>query len=142
MILASLLTVVLASLTGTTSADQIVYDAIHNATGIAGTWSSGAQNVLTGPVSFSFANIWFDLFYLTSFVSQGFANPANMSFTYPPTTGVSYSLCVFSPPLSSGRCFIIVLVQMMGSMRFHGIGSIAMVCEVLSFSRSYALIHR
>lgn len=64
MILASLLTVVLASLTGTTSAqDQIFYDATHNATGIAGTWSSGAQNVLTGPVSF----LW-QTFGSTSFI--------------------------------------------------------------------------
>ena len=53
MILASLLIVVLASLTGTASAQaQIVYDSIHNATSIVGTWSSGAQNVMTGPVSF------------------------------------------------------------------------------------------
>lgn len=49
---------------------QIVYDAEHNATVIVGTWSSGSQHVLTG---------------------AGFANPANQSFTYPKTTGVSYS---------------------------------------------------
>jgi len=72
MILTSLLTAVLVSLTGTSSAQQspIVYDSIHNVTPIGGTWSSGSQNVLTGP---------------------GFANPANMSFTYPKTTGLSYS---------------------------------------------------
>ena len=34
----------------------------------------------------------FDLF----FPPQNFANPRNMSFTYPKTTGISYSLCVFS----------------------------------------------
>jgi hypothetical protein len=37
---------------------------------LIGTWSSGSQKVQTGP---------------------GFANPANLSFTYPPTTGISYS---------------------------------------------------
>ena len=96
MILASLLTVVLASFIGTTSAQaQIVYDSIHNATTLVGTWSSGAQNVMTGPVSFLLIRpLLFD-----SFVSQSFANPANMSFNYPLTTGVSYSLCVFSLPL-------------------------------------------
>jgi len=37
---------------------------------LTGTWASGAKNVLTG---------------------SGFANPANQTFTYPSTTGVSYS---------------------------------------------------
>jgi hypothetical protein len=37
---------------------------------LVGTWSSGSKNVVTGP---------------------GFASPANTSFTYPSTTGVSYS---------------------------------------------------
>jgi len=37
---------------------------------IVGTWSSGSKNVVTGP---------------------GFASPSNTSFTYPPTTGISYS---------------------------------------------------
>ena len=96
MILASLLTVVLAaSFIGTTAQQvPIVYDSIHNATDLQGTWSSGAQNVVTGPVSF--------LMIQTSFtwplVSQSFANPSNMSFNYPKTTGISYSLCVFSLP--------------------------------------------
>jgi len=48
----------------------IVYDAIHNATVIYGTWATGAMNVVTGP---------------------GFANPANETFSYPLTTGMSYS---------------------------------------------------
>jgi len=61
-----LLTISLAS----TSSAQTVYDETHNATTIVGTWSTGSQHVITGP---------------------GFANPANQSFTYPPTTGVSYS---------------------------------------------------
>jgi len=37
---------------------------------LVGTWSSGSKNVVTGP---------------------RFATPANTSFTYPPTTGISYS---------------------------------------------------
>ncbi|KAG8214836.1 chaperone for protein-folding within the ER, fungal-domain-containing protein [Butyriboletus roseoflavus] len=48
----------------------IVYDLAHNVTVLYGTWSSGSQNVITGP---------------------SFAQPANESFTYPPTTGMSYS---------------------------------------------------
>jgi len=51
-------------------AQDIVYDAEHNATTIVGTWSSGSKAVKTG---------------------SGFANPANQSFNYPRTTGVSYS---------------------------------------------------
>lgn len=43
---------------------------IASPTLLVGTWSSGSKNVVTGP---------------------GFATPANTSFTYPPTTGVSYS---------------------------------------------------
>jgi len=65
MILTSLLTVVLVSFTGTTSAQQtIIYDSIHNVTAITGTWSSGNKVVLTGPVSFVFGKF----FGSTSFV--------------------------------------------------------------------------
>ncbi|KAI1789997.1 chaperone for protein-folding within the ER, fungal-domain-containing protein [Ganoderma leucocontextum] len=46
------------------------YSAAHNVTPISGTWSSGSKKVITG---------------------SGFANPANMTFTYPPVTGVSYA---------------------------------------------------
>ncbi|OBZ71260.1 Protein rot1 [Grifola frondosa] len=49
---------------------QIVYDSAHNTTPIIGTWSTGSKQVSTG---------------------SGFANPANESFIYPKTTGVSYS---------------------------------------------------
>lgn len=71
MLLPSLLTplFVLALASGSL-AQAIVYDAAHNATTIVGTWSSGSQAVRTG---------------------AGFANPANQSFTYPKTTGISYS---------------------------------------------------
>ena len=68
MILASLFTLVLASFIGPTSSQQIVYDAIHNATTIVGTWSSGAKNVLTGPVSFLLVrSLLFDLFCVPGF---------------------------------------------------------------------------
>jgi len=53
-----------------TLAQQVVLDAIHNATSLTGTWSSGSRHVLTGP---------------------SFANPAKQTFNYPPTTGLSYS---------------------------------------------------
>jgi hypothetical protein len=49
---------------------DIQFNAAHNATSIAGTWSSGSKKVLTGP---------------------GFCNPASSTFTYPATAGISYS---------------------------------------------------
>jgi len=52
------------------TAQNIVYDTIHNVTTLLGTWSSGSGNVRTG---------------------VGFANPANWTFDYPKTTGISYS---------------------------------------------------
>jgi hypothetical protein len=69
MILTPLIGLVLASLAPSVSS-QIQYDAIHNATAITGTWSSGSKAVMTG---------------------AGFANPSNKSFTYPKVTGISYS---------------------------------------------------
>lgn len=69
-LLSPLFALLLPLLVQAQSQTPIVYDSIHNATTIVGTWSSGSQAVLTG---------------------AGFANPANQSFTYPKTTGVSYS---------------------------------------------------
>ncbi|TFK74723.1 hypothetical protein BDN72DRAFT_628457 [Pluteus cervinus] len=70
MILSPLLCLVLAFLAPLINAQAIVYDAIHNATSLVGTWSSGSRAVSTGP---------------------GFANPANQTFNYPTNTGISYS---------------------------------------------------
>ena len=98
MILSSLLTLVLASFTGSTSA--IVFDSEHNYTSITGTWSSGSKNVMTGPVSLFLKKLGSTLFCLTSML-QGFANPLNQTFTYPSTTGIAYSLCVSSLSLDS-----------------------------------------
>ncbi|KAG6902421.1 hypothetical protein C0995_000347 [Termitomyces sp. Mi166 len=70
MILTPLLCLTIASLAPSAYSQDIVYDIAHNATNIVGTWSSGSKQVLTGP---------------------GFANPANQSFAYPKTTGISYS---------------------------------------------------
>jgi hypothetical protein len=50
--------------------EVVVLDNIHNVTSIEGTWSSGSQHVLTG---------------------AAFVNPAESTFTYPPTAGMSYS---------------------------------------------------
>ena len=62
---------------------------------------SGVQNItMMGPMTFLL--VW----SLTSFVSQDFANPANMLFNYPLTTGVSYSLCVFSASKPFGSMLI------------------------------------
>ncbi|TFK83928.1 hypothetical protein K466DRAFT_589345 [Polyporus arcularius HHB13444] len=68
MFLASIFAVALAALPSTLA--QADYTAAHNVTPISGTWSSGSKKVVTGP---------------------GFANPANMTFNYPPVTGVSYA---------------------------------------------------
>ncbi|KAJ7116304.1 chaperone for protein-folding within the ER, fungal-domain-containing protein [Mycena epipterygia] len=68
MFSAPLMALVLAA--STAVAQDIVYDSIHNATPIVGTWSSGSQHVIPG---------------------AGFANPAQESFVYPNTTGVGYS---------------------------------------------------
>jgi hypothetical protein len=65
----SSLTTVALALSQNTGAD-IVYDTLHNVTSLYGTWSTGAGNVVTG---------------------SNFAQPAEVSFTYPPTTGVSFS---------------------------------------------------
>ncbi|KAJ3518192.1 hypothetical protein NLJ89_g36 [Agrocybe chaxingu] len=75
MILTTLFALALASLAPTVSAQldangPIRYDLEHNVTTIVGTWSTGSKAVVTG---------------------SGFANPAQMTFTYPKTTGVSYS---------------------------------------------------
>jgi len=70
MIITPCIWLVLASLAPSVLTQNIVYDSIHNATPIIGTWSSGSKSVVTG---------------------AGFANPANMSFNYPPVTGISYS---------------------------------------------------
>ncbi|KAF8877160.1 chaperone for protein-folding within the ER, fungal-domain-containing protein [Gymnopilus junonius] len=119
MLLTSILTVVLASLARTTFAqDQfgpIVYDSIHNATSIYGTWSSGGKAVLTGP---------------------GFADPANMTFTYPKTTGISYSFTEdgfyeisryrFNSNGSEPTCITGVIVWVHGTYTLNANGSISM----------------
>ncbi|KAJ7650597.1 chaperone for protein-folding within the ER, fungal-domain-containing protein [Roridomyces roridus] len=66
----SVLLVAAIGLASSASAQDIVYDSIHNFTAITGTWSSGSQHVVPGP---------------------GFANPAQETFQYPNTTGVGYS---------------------------------------------------
>ncbi|KAL0573181.1 Reversal of tor2 lethality [Marasmius crinis-equi] len=59
-----------ATLAAAQSQTPIVYDAIHNATTIVGSWSTGSKAVKNGP---------------------DFANPTNMSFNYPKVTGEAYS---------------------------------------------------
>jgi hypothetical protein len=118
MLLTSLLAVVLAlAFIGTSSAQdaQIVLDPIHNATGLTGTWSSGAKNVMTG---------------------AGFANPHNMSFTYPLTTGISYSFTGdgyyeisryrFTSNGSHPTCITGVVVWVHGTYTLNPNGSITM----------------
>jgi len=118
MILAFLLTVVLAlAFIGTTSAQeaQAVLDSIHNATFLSGTWSSGAKNVMTG---------------------AGFANPANMSFIYPQTTGISFSFTNngyyessryrFTSNGSHPTCITGVVVWVHGTYTFNPNGSMTM----------------
>jgi len=52
------------------AAQDVVYNSVHNTTSLLGLWSSGSGAVRTG---------------------SGFCNPVNNSFTYPATTGISYS---------------------------------------------------
>ncbi|KAI0727163.1 chaperone for protein-folding within the ER, fungal-domain-containing protein [Fomitopsis betulina] len=66
--LASVFAILLAALP--VLSQDIAYTPVHNATVIYGTWSSGSMGVVTG---------------------SGFANPADESFTYPNTTGISFS---------------------------------------------------
>jgi hypothetical protein len=119
MILASLLTVLLAlAFIDNTSAQdaQIVYDTIHNTSSIVGTWSSGAKRVLTG---------------------AEFANPANMSFRYPNTTGISYSFTHdgfyeisryrFNSNGSNPTCITGVVNWVHGTYTLNPNGSISMV---------------
>lgn len=61
-------------------AQDILFDSAHNATTIIGSWTSGSKDVTAG---------------LRPQTGLGFANPAQMSFTYPTNAGVSYALCVF-----------------------------------------------
>ncbi|KAJ8081185.1 Reversal of tor2 lethality [Marasmius tenuissimus] len=68
--LTPLAALVFATLASAQSQTPIVYDAIHNATTIVGSWSSGSRAVKTG---------------------AEFANPSNKSFTYPKVTGEAYA---------------------------------------------------
>jgi hypothetical protein len=77
-------------LLATSARGQTVYDAAHNVTAITGTWSSGSRNVITGPVSCVFDNSSFPDSSCCGF--KGFATPSQEGFTYPKTTGMSYSL--------------------------------------------------
>jgi len=68
----------------TVAAQDIVYDSIHNVTTLLGTWSSGSEHVVTG---------------------VGFCNPINFTFTYPATTGISYSFTTDVLPDGSAGYF-------------------------------------
>jgi len=88
----------------------------QNLTDIVGTWSSGAQAVVTG---------------------AGFANPENMTFSPPKTTGVSYSFSDdmyyeiaryrFTANASNPACITGVLQWVHGNYTLLNNGSITMV---------------
>ncbi|KZV61781.1 hypothetical protein PENSPDRAFT_592351 [Peniophora sp. CONT] len=63
-------TATLAVLAATANAQDIKFDSEHNATTIIGSWASGSRNVTTG---------------------SGFADPTQMTFTYPAVSGVAYA---------------------------------------------------
>ena len=86
MILFSLLSLFLAT---PAFGQDIVYDQGHNVTSIVGTWASGSQNVVTGSVSHADTS---HHHVVNTHIPQGFAQPANESFVYPLTTGISFSL--------------------------------------------------
>jgi hypothetical protein len=112
MFLTSLITLFIVT---SAFAQQIVLDSIHNATSIAGTWSSGSKAVLTG---------------------AGFANPAKQTFNYPPTTGVSYSFTDtgfyeisryrFIGNGSQPTCITGVILWVHGTYTFNPNGSLTM----------------
>jgi len=116
MILTPILGLVLAILAPSAYSQDIVYNSEHNATSIIGTWSSGSKAVVTG---------------------AGFANPANMSFTYPKTTGISYSFSAdgfyeiaryrFNGNGSEPTCITGVIGWVHGKYSLLGNGSIVMV---------------
>ncbi|KAJ7677333.1 chaperone for protein-folding within the ER, fungal-domain-containing protein [Mycena rosella] len=113
MFLASLMALAMAA--STASAQDIVYDSIHNVTPIVGTWSSGSQHVIPGP---------------------GFANPAQEAFTYPNTTGVGYSFSDdgwyelaryrFASNASEPNCIIGTVIWAHGHYALLGNGSIVL----------------
>ncbi|KAA1472269.1 hypothetical protein DENSPDRAFT_859376 [Dentipellis sp. KUC8613] len=94
----------------------IVYNSAHNATPIGGSWSSGSKGVSTGP---------------------SFANPANLSFTYPNTTGVAYSFTEdgfyeisryrFNSNGSQPNCITGIISWAHGKYTLNPNGSISMV---------------
>jgi len=137
MIFTAVLTVVLASLVISVLGQDdtqgpIKYDVAHNVTTIYGTWSSGSKNVVTGSVCCMPATP--SLFIEPVHFPKGFANPANMTFIYPKTTGISYSLCVNFPQSQKWKLVdLFYLARLMGTTRSRGIDSTAMVC-LLAFS--------
>lgn len=140
MIVSSLLTVVLASIISTASAQSIVYDNIHNATVITGTWSSGAQNVMTGAVSYLLVRpLLFDFFCPR--VSQ--ILPICRSLTHQQQEFLTRCACF--------HCIFDIIRQMfydcfstndgfyeISRYRFTSNG----VCEISTFSGCHALMHR
>ncbi|KAI9430221.1 chaperone for protein-folding within the ER, fungal-domain-containing protein, partial [Lactarius indigo] len=88
------------------------FNSAHNATPIGGTWASGSKNVITG---------------------SSFVNPANVSFNYPSTTGISF-LCALPPqytlncPLigSSSQCITGVMSWVHGKFTYNSNGSMTM----------------
>ncbi|KIM52735.1 hypothetical protein SCLCIDRAFT_1223478 [Scleroderma citrinum Foug A] len=116
MTLAALFLCLFPLVTVSVLAQDVVYNSIHNVTTIYGTWSSGSQNVVTG---------------------YGFAQPANMSFTYPKTTGMSYSFTTdgyyeiaryrMKGNGSSPNCITGVMNWCHGTYQLQSNGSITMV---------------
>ncbi|KAJ7581222.1 ROT1 protein [Mycena floridula] len=97
-------------------AQDIIFDAEHNATTIIGTWSSGSQAVQTG---------------------SGFTNPAKQTFTYPKTAGISYSFSDdwfyevaryrFNSNATDPNCITGVVNWVHGSYQTLGNGSIVLI---------------
>ncbi|RPD56669.1 hypothetical protein L226DRAFT_537895 [Lentinus tigrinus ALCF2SS1-7] len=113
MFIASILAVALAAIPSTLA--QTDFTSAHNVTPITGTWASGSKQVVTG---------------------SGFANPANMTFTYPAVTGVSYAFTDdgwyesaryrFNSNGSSPNCITGVLNWHHGQYTFNDNGSLTL----------------
>jgi hypothetical protein len=79
--LSHLLALVLASTT-TPALSQIVYDQYHNASPITGTWSTGSQAVLTGPVRRPSLFFFFPWFFIHFSVRALLIQPHKRSRTH------------------------------------------------------------
>lgn len=114
MLFSPVVSLLLASLVPTVYSQQLSMSAAQAA--IVGTWSSGSKHVMTGP---------------------NFANPLNLTFNYPATTGISYSFTTdnnyeiaryrFTGNGSEPTCITGVIGWSHGTYQFNANGSMSLM---------------